>query len=62
MEDTLGLNVLTKPDDYWVGLSYLMEKHKPETLAEALHLVSVVEAYMAQHCAGDLYRQLSKSE
>jgi len=48
----------TKSDDYWVGLTYLMHKHKPETLAEVMHLVSVVEYYLAQHCEGDLRHHL----
>ena len=60
VETVLRLSVSTKADDYWAGLSYLMDKHKPETLAEALHLVSVVETYIAQHCEGDLSRLLAK--
>ena len=60
MENMLRVNVSTKPDDYWVGISYLMDKHKPETLAEALHLVSVVETYISGHAEGDLCRLLTK--
>jgi len=42
------------PDDdwYWVGLSYLLKKHKPVTLAGAFHLVSVVENYIGSHPGG----------
>lgn len=49
---------VTKSDDYWAGLYYLMKKHKPVSLAEVLQLVSVVENYMARHTAGDLSQQL----
>lgn len=48
-----------EPDDYWAGLSYLLEKHKPVTLAAAFHLVSVVEVYMGSH-TGDLNKSLRK--
>ena len=58
LDDNMHYMLDTKPDDYWVGLSYLMHKHQPQTLAEVMHLVSVVEYYLAQHCEGDLSRQL----
>lgn len=48
----------TKSEAYWLGLSYLMKKHKPDNLADALHLVSVVENYIAHHTESDLRQQL----
>lgn len=41
-----------EPDDYWTGLSYLLEKYKPVTLAGAFHLVSVVDFYMCSRSGG----------
>lgn len=60
MERKPHMSITEQSDDYWVGLTYLMDKHKPVTLAEALHLVSVVENYIAHHSTGNLRDQLIK--
>ncbi len=39
--------------DYWSELSYLLQKHKPSTLAGALHLMSIVETYMTSRPNGN---------
>lgn len=44
---------------YWAGLTYLLKKYKPVTLADAFHLVSVAEIYTASH-AGGLSKRLKE--
>ena len=54
----LEVGGMDQASDYWLGLNYLMQKYRPDSLADVLRLVSVVEMYLAHHQEGDLWQDL----